>query len=433
MMRNLNSLLFTTLLLLLISCGHQVQQEKYKTDFELLKENATDKLNHPYVVMISIDGFRHDYIDMYKPPFLSQIQNIGFRTQSLTPIFPSKTFPNHYSLITGLYSDQHKLVANHFYDPERKEEYSLGKPMTQDGSWYGGEPIWTSVKKQGLLSASYFWVSSDANIEDSYPSYYFPYKQSTPNETRTQQIVDWLKMPAAQRPHFLTLYFSLVDSAGHRFGPRSEQVKDAVLTVDQLISDMVSQLEQLNLPIHYVIVSDHGMKTINPKKAIFIKDYFNSDLVKFYERGPLTLGYFQEGTTKKQKDKIYKELKMIPGARLFKRENRPKEWHYSKLPRQGDFLLLASNGSYIFPKAEPKDYKNEEGKIDLSGGTHGYDPKESPEMGGIFLSFGPRVKKMGIVPATKNVNVYPYVLELLNLKTLAPIDGELKPLRPYLK
>ncbi len=399
----------------------------FKKDLAILNKNSSDKIDSPYVVMISIDGFRHDYIDLYSPPFLSSIQSRGFRAKALESIFPSKTFPNHYSLITGMYSDKHMLVANRFHDPERKEDYLLGGPATRDGSWYAGEPLWTSVKKQGLLSASYFWVGSDANIQGSYPSYYYPYNHGTPNEERTAQIVDWLKMPEESRPHLLTLYFSIVDSAGHRYGPRSEEVKAAVLKVDHLISDMVSNIEKLNLPVNFVIVSDHGMKTINPKKAIFIGDYIEGDKIIFHEQGPLTLGYFKDKTTQEEKSKLYKKLKSIPGTKLYKRNERPKRWHYSKLPRQGDFLLLTKGGSYIFPGKKPKDFKGK------TGGTHGYDPKGNPEMDGIFLSFGPKVKKMGMVPRTKNINIYPYVMKILDLEVNSPIDGTSKTLEKYLK
>ena len=318
-------------------------------------------------------------------------------------------------------------MANRFYDPERKEHYLLGKPTTRDGSWYDGEPLWTSIKKQGLLTASYFWVGSDADIHGSYPSYYFPYNHGTPNEERTAQIVKWLEMPESTRPHFLTLYFSTVDSAGHRFGPRSEQVKEEVLKVDKLIGDMVREIGKLNLPVNFVIVSDHGMKTIDPTRNIFVGDYVKTDKITFHEQGPLTLGYFDPKVTKMERKQLYKKLKAIPGARLFKRNERPKRWHYSKLPRQGDFLLLVDNGAYIFPEERPKDYQGK------SGGTHGYDPAESPEMDGIFLSFGARVKKAGIIPRTKNINVYPYVMNLMDLEIKTKIDGSPKDLKKYIK
>ncbi len=424
----LSQLLISLFLVLFqFSCSHKAIHENFEKDLAILKTNDPNKENKPYVVMISIDGFRHDYLDLYNPPFLSTVHNRGFRVKSLEPIFPSKTFPNHYSLITGLYSDSHKLVANRFYDPERKEDYLLGKPTTRDGSWYDGEPLWTSIKKQGLLTASYFWVGSDANIHNSHPSYFYNYDHGTANEKRTQQIVEWLKMPKETRPHFLTLYFSIVDSAGHRYGPRSSEVKESVLEVDKLISNLVNEVDKLKLPVNFVIVSDHGMKTIDPKRNIFVGDYIETDLITFHEQGPLTLGYFAPQTTKKQKSELYQKLKNIPGARLFKRENRPKRWHYSKLPRQGDFLLLVDNGAYIFPEKRPSDFKSK------TGGTHGYDPKESPEMDGIFMSFGPNVLSSGIIPRTKNINVYPYVMDLLGLEVKAKIDGSSQELKRYLK
>ena len=416
------------LLLLLVfcaSCAGVKQSSPYKTDLNKLKENNPQKTDSPYVVMISIDGFRHDYIEMYHPPFLSSIQDKGIRAKSLESIFPSKTFPNHYSLVTGLTADNHGLVANRFYDPERKDAYQLGNnKYTQDGSWYFGEPLWLSIKRQGLLTASYFWVGSDANIQGEHPSYYYDYDHGCDNELRTQQIVDWLKMPKEFRPHYLTLYFSVVDSAGHRFGPRSEQVKEQVLKVDKLISDMVAKIEDLKMPVNYIIVSDHGMKTIDPKKTVYLGKY---EGVRYEESGPIVLGYFEEGTSAKRKKEIYKEIAKHKNIKIYPRDKRPKRWHYSKLARQGDFLVLGTPGTYIFPKEAPAV------KAPKTGGTHGYDPAASPEMDGIFLSYGPNVKKSGIIPKTKNINIYPYVMNLLKLKLNTKIDGDPKALRSYIK
>lgn len=411
-------ILFSIVTLTLISSCSTSQHEQfgsYLTDLKILEKNKNN--SSPYVVLISIDGFRHDYIKKYQPPFLSEIEKKGFRAKSLEPIFPSKTFPNHYSLITGLYSDQHKLVANRFYDPERKEAYLLGKPTTSDGTWYGGEPLWTSIKKQGLLTASYFWVGSDANIQNSYPSYYYPYNHGTPNTERTKQVLRWLEMPKEIRPHFITLYFSHVDSAGHRYGPNSDEVKEAVLNVDRLISNLAKETQKMNGDVNFVIVSDHGMKEIDPKKSIFIGDYLETNLVSFYEQGPLTLGYFNTMATLEQREVIIKKLQEIPGVKLYEKKDRPAHWHYSKLSRQGDFILVVENGAYLFPEKRPENF------LGKSGGTHGYDPKISPEMNGIFLGFGPQIKKSGVVDQTKNINIYPFIMDLLNLKVQVPIDG----------
>jgi len=393
-----------------------------------IKENAAETLTKPFVVMISLDGFRHDYIKKYKPPFLSSIKEMGIQAQALNPIFPSKTFPNHYSLITGLYAENHGLVANRFYDPQRKEHYQIGKSSTtRDGSWYGGSPLWESVRAQGMLSASFFWVGSDANINNHYPNYYVPYDHGLPNKKRVAQILKWLELPETKRPHFLTLYFSDVDSAGHRHGPDSDQVRKAVHLVDGHISQLVSKTKELGLPINFVIVSDHGMKSIDPQKRIYLKKYIDTDLVDFQERGPISLGYVKD---QKNINDLYQKLKKAPHLKVYKREELPNRFHFKGTPRAGDLILIAEPGAYIYPNKEP--LKEILDKVS-AGGTHGYDPLVCPEMGGIFLSFGPGVKGRGVIPSLENIHIYPYVMGLLDLDVKKKIDGKKKVLSRYLK
>lgn len=409
-------------LFLFYSCSsYQVHQ-----DVKGLQENQKDKQDAPYVVMISIDGFRHDYIKKYKPPFLSSIVKKGIQAESLTPVFPSKTFPNHYSLVTGMYAGNHGLIANRFYDPKWKEHYQLGNAKTTtDGKWYGGTPLWLETRNQGLLSASFFWVGSDANIQGHYPNYYIPYDGSIKNTERTEQIINWLKLPEEKRPHFLTLYFSDVDSKGHRLGPDNPVVGETVLEIDKLISEMVSKIENLNLAVNYVIVSDHGMQAIENKKMVYLKDYVDVDLADFQERGPLTFIYL-----KNPKDIFsYKEaLKKVPFTKVYTRSELPKKFHLKHNQRAGDLILLGEPGSYIYPKRTPPKKRETSGTY---GGTHGYDPYIAPDMGGIFLSFGDRVKKKGMIKSIDNIHVYPYVLDLLKLEDKEGIDGKRSVLAPY--
>lgn len=419
------SLLLTTFL---IGCSSVV-----KTDPNGIQTNNEKAMKAPYVIMISIDGFRHDYIKKYRPPFLSSVVKKGIQAKSLTSIFPSKTFPNHYALVTGLYAENHGLVANRFYDPETGEDYQLGNSkVTTDGKWYGGSPLWLSVRDQGMLSSSFFWVGSDANINGHYPNYYVPYDGSIKNRKRVEQTLEWLKLPEEKRPHYLTLYFSDVDSAGHRYGPDSEQVKEAIYRVDAEIAFLAEKAKELKLPINYVIVSDHGMKAIDNDRKVYLRDYINIDKARFKERGPITLIYMKD---KKDLKSYKKSLKKVPHTKIYERHELPKRFHYSKNPRSGDLILLADPGAYIYPqRVKPKKGKHK-GKGHYSGGTHGYDPspKVTPDMGGIFLSFGPNVRRKGFIETFENIHVYPYVMSLLGLEVKKKIDGKKEVLLRYIK
>ncbi|MCF8060137.1 MAG: ectonucleotide pyrophosphatase/phosphodiesterase [Bacteriovoracaceae bacterium] len=423
-MKNSKSILLNLFFLILFGCSQIVER-----DPRGIQENTSSAKSSPYVVMISLDGFRHDYLKKYDAPFMSKIVKTGIQAERLIPIFPSKTFPNHYSLVTGLYAENHGLVANRFYDPELKESYQLGNSKnTRQGKWYGGSPLWLSVREQGMLSASFFWVGSDANINGNYPNYYIPYDGKISNDVRVETILEWLQLPEEKRPHFLTLYFSDVDSAGHRYGPDSLEVAKAIREVDQQISKLVEKTKALNLSINFVIVSDHGMKAIENAKKVYLSEFIDPSKAQFKERGPLTLIYMNNPRDLKG----YKNaLKKVPFTKVYERKDLPKRFHFSKTSRAGDLILLAEPGAYIYPEKEKKDEQSSTEKY--SGGTHGYDPGLSKEMSGIFLAFGPNVTNDGLIKPFENIHVYPYVMGLLGLPVKQKIDGDQSVLKSFLK
>lgn len=426
MMRFIFLLLFITSLIPIFT---NAQEYQVLTDSKPPLVNAKDKLDAPYVIMISLDGFRHDYIEMYQPPFLSTVAAKGFRAKQITPVFPSLTFPNHYSLVTGMYAGNHGLVSNRFNDPNWRTSYSIGNSKTTtDGKWYGGTPLWLSVRDQGLLSASFFWVGSDADINGRYPNYYVPYQGSVSYSSRTQQIVDWLSLPPQKRPHFLTLYFSATDHAGHDHGPESEQTKQAVLKVDKHIEQLVTDVAKLNLEVNFVIVSDHGMKAIDNNKRVYLKEYVDTTQAEFFERGAVTSVFVKD---KNNIADFNKQLANVPYLKVYLRDELPEHYQIKQNDRVGDMILLAEPGAYIYPNRDvPKDTRYSK---QFSGGTHGYDPYTTPEMGGILLSFGPDVKPTGMIEAVDNIHVFPYVMSLLELQPVAGIDGQSEVLAPYIK
>ncbi|MCR9205514.1 MAG: alkaline phosphatase family protein [Halobacteriovoraceae bacterium] len=423
-MKNYKKLsLFLILTTLLWGCS--TTKEIVKTDPTGLQTNSELAMKKPYVIMISIDGFRHDYIKMYKPPFLSSMVDKGIKAKSLISTFPSKTFPNHYSLATGMHAGNHGLVANRFYDPQWKEAYQIGdSSTTTNGKWYGGSPLWLSVRNQGMMSSSFFWVGSDANIKGHYPNYYVPYDGRIENKTRVNQTLKWLKMPESRRPHYLTLYFSDVDSAGHRYGPFSQEVESSVLEIDKQISNLYDQVQKLNLKVNFVVVSDHGMMAIDNSKKVYLNEYIDPSKAIFKERGPITFIYMNDI---KDLNSFKKKLKAVPHTKVYERKELPKKFHMGQNPRAGDLILLADPGAYIYPNK-----KRPETPDHRTRGTHGYDPILTNEMGGLFLSFGPTVKKKGVIKSFKNIHVYPFVMKLLELEVKNKIDGKLSVLKPFL-
>ncbi|MCP5051927.1 MAG: alkaline phosphatase family protein, partial [bacterium] len=215
------------------------------------------------------------------PPFLSGFKNKYSGSKGLIPVYPSKTFPNHYSIVTGMYAGNHGIVSNEFYDPQKGKRYSVRDRSTiKDGSWYGGVPLWVLAEKQGMLTAPYFWVGSETNILGTLPTYYYSFDSKVPYLDRARQVIKWLKLPLEKRPHFITLYFSIVDTMGHRYGPGSKQLKDAVFKVDGVLDWLFKEIEKLELPVNIIIVSDHGMMEMDTAKIEYLDDYV--DLEKFH-------------------------------------------------------------------------------------------------------------------------------------------------------
>src|SRR5579872_781782 len=215
---------------------------------------AQPPAERPYVVLVSIDAFRYDYAERHRATNILSIAKSGAAAKALLPSFPSFTFPNHISIVTGLYPEHHGIVENSFYDPARKQFYEQGD--MHDGSWYRAKPIWVLAEEQKVKTACMFWPTSDAEILGVRPTYWKPYDMKFPNERRVAQVLDWLKLPADRRPHFIATYFSDVDSAGHKFGPDAPETAAAVQRVDKQIGDLWNGIRGLNLPVNLILVSD---------------------------------------------------------------------------------------------------------------------------------------------------------------------------------
>lgn len=385
----------------------------------------------PYVILVSFDGFRHDYVDLFQLPNFKRFIKEGAAAEGLIPSFPSKTFPNHYTIVTGLYPGNHGLVDNGFYDPDLNVLYSMrNREVVTDSSFYGGIPLWQLARQNGIKSASYFWVGSELKQTSLHPDYFYQYDQSVPFGNRIDKIIEWLKLPEAERPRMITLYFSSPDFESHRYGPTAPETKAKVFEMDSLLGVMMQRVDSTKLPVNMVLVSDHGMKELIDKTEtyIYLDNYIKTSGSIHVVNGG-TQAHIYAGS-RKQADSIAVALKKV--ARDFsvitKQEFLP-EWHYNN-PRSGDILLIAKPGKYLMTgnqQAHIRD-SNKGGTF----GVHGYDPVKVKEMQGIFYARGPRVHAGKKIKAFKNIHIYPFIALMLDMP-IPPIDGDEKVLKPLLK
>jgi predicted AlkP superfamily pyrophosphatase or phosphodiesterase len=391
--------------------------------------NTSVQQAKPYVIVVSLDGFRYDYTRKYSAPNISALGARGAAApEGMIPAYPSVTFPNHYTIVTGLYPEHHGIVGNAFYDPARKQIYSYRDPAAEaDGTWYGGTPLWVLAEQQGMRTACFFWPGSEADIQGVRPTYYMKYDQKYPNGKRVEQVLAWLKLPAEQRPHFITLYFSDVDGAGHAHGPDSDEVRAAVTEVDKEIGKLVAGLDELKLPVDLVVLADHGM-TKAQGEWIDLDQYFDKSLVVtpvedfLYPKTEADAArIFAALEGKSEKFKVYRSGKV------------PAELHFDGNPREGDPVVVAT-GPYLLRVSAPATSAASVA-MKFYGppvGMHGYDPARMAEMKAIFFAAGPDIRAGVKVGSFENVDVYPFVagilgLDIAGLKT-GKIDGTAEPL-----
>lgn len=384
-------------------------------------ENTSSAQDKPYVIMVSLDGFRYDYAEKHDASNILKMAKQGASVQRLLPSFPSKTFPNHYTLATGLYPQHHGIVANSFIDTKTQKRYSIGnRNAVEDGSWYGGLPLWNLAQLQGMVAASFFWVGSEANVNGLHPKYYYQYDKKLPYALRVKRVLDWLRLPEKQRPHMITLYFSLVDTQGHRFGPNGKETKEAVQFVDEQIGALREGIAASGLPVYLIVTSDHGMAEI--KNLINIKDYIDVPKDQFFG-GPVGMVYTK---SEEEKQRYLEKLNAQKRFLAYAREAVPEYLNFNGNSRIGDLVLIAEP-PFTFTHTESK--KREFDRIE---GTHGFDPFVIKEMGGILYVEGPRIKKNTVLAPVENIHIYPLVAELLGLNILMPVDGKLEVLQPML-
>lgn len=368
------------------------------------------------VILVSIDGFRWDYLELHEAPALKAIAARGVRAQRMNPSFPSKTFPNHFSLVTGLRPESHGIVANWFWDPALGEMFGMAK--TDEKWWTGGEPVWITAERQGVRSACFFWPGSETTYDGRRASRFKPFDKKLSCAQRVDGLLAWLDVPAAQRPQLCTLYFDLVDDIGHRFGPTAPETRAAVREADAALARLLDGLAARGLRdrTNLVIVSDHGMSECGPDQVIFFEDLMDTALVQIESNGP------NGGVRPKDPAQTAAILagiraKAPPQLQAYLRDEVPARLHYRRSDRIPPIVLICD------------DHWNIETKVGwgakrliYSRGAHGWDPA-TPNMGALFVAQGPAFREHATIAGFDNIHVYALLCRLLGI-TPAANDGD---------
>ncbi len=380
--------------------------------------NAAEKISdlRPTIILVSIDGCRPDYLGSHTPN-LKSLMDRGVHAKWMIPSFPTKTFPNHYTIVTGLYPAHNGIISNTFWDPALQAKFTPSdREALAAARWWGGEPIWVTAEKQGLRTAPVFWPGAEAAIEDVRPSYYEAFDDKRPDDARVQKLLSLLDLGAPDRPRFLTLYFSDVDEAGHDFGPGSKEVKNAIEKVDVAIGQLLTGLKERGIQdqVNIIVVSDHGMAQTSRKRMVVLDDFVDLKTIQVVEWGPLVAIRARDGNNAA----VIEKLRHMPHVQAYLAAEIPARWHYSDSPRIQPILLVADDGWLV----QSREYLDKHPKFG-NGGNHGYDNADR-DMRATFIAAGPAFASHATMAPFSNVHLYSLMAYVLNLRP-APTDGSI--------
>lgn len=408
---HLITLLFLFLGLLLNSC-----------DNEPVETGNTANTNK--LLLISFDGFMNEYIDRNDTPNFDRLIANGVKAEYMIPIFPTKTFPNHYTIATGLYAENHGIISNGFYDDSLDARFRFGPiDNPNDERWWGGEPIWITAEKQGLTSATFFWPGSEATINGVESTKWVQYDESIPEKARIDSMLTWMDSSGPVQADFGSLYYSFVDQAGHRHGMNSNEVEQAVLYADSLLGYLYNQIEEhkLSEQLNVIVLSDHGMAELSPDRLIYLEEIINMDDVDMIDWTPVAMISPHQGKV----EEVYNALKNFGGNyQVYRKNEVPENYHFSDHYRIPEIIVVADVGYMISTRA----VYEERGLIEA---THGYDYR-APEMRTIFFADGPAFKSGEVVKPFQSVHIYELMCKILGLEP-AKNDGNFSEVEPLLK
>jgi len=387
----------------------------------------TNSNKTPYVILISFDGFRWDYPQRGLTPNLNMMEEHGVSAISLMPVFPSKTFPNHISIITGMYPENHGIIHNEFHDHFRGEKYKVGDEKSiRNARWYQGEAFWETAERQEIITASYFWPGSELTLEYRRPTYFEYYDHNRPYKERIAGVIKWLQLPEEKRPHFITMYFDATDSKGHEHGPDSPENNGAIQQLDETLGLLFSELERLEFSnkINIIVVSDHGMTNVDTKRLINIENTLKGMDFKIQGYGPVMM----VDCSDEDRLDIFNRLRESENHyKVYLRENVPDCYHFKNHPFISPINLIADMGWTLVDNKR---------KIMLSlygsGGNHGYD-NHHLDMHGIFYAMGPAFKKGYRTGTLRNIDIYSLLCKIFEIMPRQNIDGKLDRIEFILK
>jgi predicted AlkP superfamily pyrophosphatase or phosphodiesterase len=382
-----------------------------------------DRDDTPILILISFDGWRWDYIDQQPAPNLKALAARGVRARALIPSFPVLTFPNHYTIVTGLYPEHHGIVANAMRDRSMPERFMMSAPTAKDPQWWGGEPLWVTAMRQGRRTATMFWPGSEAPIGGLRPTYWKAFDESFPTLDRVTQVLEWMAQPAAERPAFVSLYFEDVDSAGHDFGPGSPELAAAASRLDDALGKLVAGVHALGLDdrTSIVVVSDHGMTPTSYARVIYLDALIDMSTVDVQEYGSSLQLSPRDGDV----DGLYRRLHgKHPKLAIYKRQDVPQRLHFRDNPRIPAIIGVPADG---WSATTGERLVTDE----LHAGAHGYEPT-TVNMGALFVAAGPALRRGVVVAPFENVHVYELLCRILKL-TPARNDGRPSVTRGFMR
>lgn len=386
---------------------------------------ATVPTPAPVLVLISLDAFRWDYCVLHpnETPRLRELIREGSSAQALIPVYPSNTFPNHYTIVTGLYPSHHGIINNDFFDPAEGRYFHYNIPgSAQDKRWWKGEPIWVTAIKQGKKAASAYWIGSEAEIAGVRPTFWRAYDPKVTFETRFNELARWLRLPTAERPAVITFYLEETNSIGHKFGPDSPELTAAIKLQDGRIGALVDLFKSDGIPANFVIVSDHGMTPISTHRVMLLDDFIDPASVQLDFFGPAAGLRPINGDTAA----LMNALRPLTHATAYRREDLPSHFHISSNPRNPPVWIVPDEGWEVYFRSYFNLYRDK-----FNRGDHGYDPA-LPSMHGIFIASGPSFRQGVVTGPVENIYVYNLLCAALGL-TPAPNDGDDRLIRAMLR
>lgn len=375
----------------------------------------------PPVLVIAVDAFRHDFAERENALNILALKKEGASVEAMIPSFPSTTFPNFHTMATGLEPSRHGLVAMMFYDRALGRGFQYTRNASE-GEWYGGKPIWLLAEEQGVRAATFFWPGSDAAIGGKRPTYYRKYDGRVSHEERIAQVLQWLAMNDGERPGLIIVYFSDVDSAGHRFGPDAPETKAAIAKVDASVGELVRKARAIQPDTNIVLLSDHGQIAVEQTLDLTPRADFSG--CRAANEAPMTMLYCEDP------ERVRAELlKNAPEVNVWRRAEVPQHLHYRGNPRIGDLVVTPKRPSIVFV-TPPGDADAK--PVPALKGMHGYDPQQYLAMRGILIGAGPAFRRGAVIPPARNVDVYLLLARLLGLKPPGGLDADYSRVRGLL-